>query len=66
MMNTVLDHFGEKVRTWKIDEEHFAFSAEVSVSTTFFAWVFQFGGKIKIMGPQYVLDTYQQLLSESL
>ena len=35
MMNTVLDHFGEKVKTRKIDEGHFSFVAEVSGSPTF-------------------------------
>ena len=66
MMNTVLDHFGEKVRTWKTDEEHFAFSAEVSVSPTFFAWVFQFGGKIQILGPQSVKDAYMSLVKNAI
>ncbi len=62
MMNTVLDHFGEKIKTSKTDEEHFSFTAEVSVSPTFFAWVFQFGGKIQIFGPQSVKDAYMSLV----
>lgn len=62
MMNTVLDHFGEKVKTKKTDESHFAFTAEVSVSPTFFAWVFQFGGKIQIFGPEYVKSAYRELM----
>ena len=61
MMNTVIDHFGEKVKTQKADQEHFQFTAEVSVSPTFFAWVFMFGGKIRILGPQSVKDMYIQL-----
>ncbi len=66
MMNTVLDHFGEKVKTRKIDEGHFSFAAEVSVSPTFFAWVFQFGGRIQIIGPEYVKDAYRELLRRSI
>ena len=66
MMNTVLDHFGEKVKTRKIDEGHFTFAAEVSVSPTFFAWVFQFGGKIKILGPQSVKDAYVELVKKAM
>lgn len=66
MMNTVLDHFGDKVKPIEADKEHFSFSAEVSVSPTFFAWVFQFGGKIQIKGPQYVIDSYHELLSKSV
>ena len=66
MMNTVLDHFGEKIKTSKTDEEHFSFTAEVSVSPTFFAWVFQFGGKIQIFGPQSVKDAYVELVKKAM
>lgn len=66
MMNTVLDHFGEKIKTRKVDERHFSFVAEVSVSPTFFAWVFQFGGKIKILGPQSVKDAYVELVKKAM
>ena len=65
MMNTVLDHFGEKVSSKKVDEKHFAITVEVSVSPTFFAWVFLFGGKIRILGPQTVIDAYRDLLRKS-
>ena len=66
MMNTVLDHFGEKSKTQKIDEGHFTFTAEVSVSPTFFAWVFQFGGKIQIIKPQNVIDAFHDLKRKSV
>ena len=66
MMNTVLDHFGEKVKVKKADEEHFTFTAEVSVSPTFFAWVFEFGGKIRILGPQSVKDAYGELIKKAI
>ena len=66
MMSTVLDHFGSKVKPKQIDKDHFAFSVEVSVSPTFFAWVFEFGGKIKIVNPQSVIDEYYELLKKSL
>ena len=66
MMNTVLDHFGDKVKTRKADDEHFAFTAEVSVSPTFFAWIFEFGGKIKIISPQSVKDAYGELVRKAM
>ena len=65
MMNTVLDHFGEKIKTHKTDEGHFKFTAEVSVSPTFFAWIFQFGGRIQILGPDAVIEEFQKLLSKN-
>ena len=66
MMNTVLDHFGDKVKPIEADKDHFLFTAEVSVSPTFFAWVFQFGGKIQILGPQSTLDTYRELIGKTI
>ena len=57
-MNSVLDHFGDKARTRLIDDTHFLLTAEVSLSPTFFAWVFQFGGKIQIQGPEEVIDEF--------
>ncbi len=66
MMNTVIDHFGDKVKTQKADEEHFHFAAEVSVSPTFFAWIFTFGGRITIVGPQSVKDAYAELVRKTM
>ena len=58
-MNTVIDHFGTKIRTEQVDEDHFLFQAEVSVSPVFFAWVFEFGGMIQIVGPQEVKEEFR-------
>ena len=65
-MNTVIDHFGTKVKTEQVEEDHFRFQAEVSVSPVFFAWVFEFGGMIKIVGPQEVKDAYTEQLRKQL
>ena len=66
MMSTVIDHFGDKIKTQKVDDEHFRFTAEVSVSPTFFAWIFTFGGKIKILGPQNVKDAYSEQIRKAI
>ena len=62
-MNTVIDHFGSKVKTKPVDENHFRFDAEVSVSPTFFSWIFEFGGMIRIEGPESVKEMYSEMLS---
>lgn len=63
-MNSVLDHFGEKAKTRQTDETHFELTAEVSLSPTFFAWVFQFGGKVKIQGPEEAIQRYRALTAK--
>lgn len=62
-MNSVIDHFGDKAKTKLVDDTHFLLTAEVSLSPTFFAWVFEFGGKVKIQTPQAAVNQYQQFLS---
>ena len=65
-MNTVIDHFGSKVKTKPADEDHFRFEAEVSVSPTFFSWIFEFGGMIRIEGPENVKAAYQRHAEKAL
>ena len=62
MMKVILDRFGETVETSPLDEQHFQAEAEVSVSRTFFAGVFQFCGDIELVGPQHVVEQYQSML----
>lgn len=66
MMNYIVDRFGDAVETSPIDYEHFAAVAEVSVSQTFFAWVFQFNGDIQIKSPELVVDRYKAMLTNAL
>ena len=61
-MNSVLDHFGENAKTRMVDDTHFLLTTEVSLSPTFFAWVFQFDGKVKIQGPVRVMDTFFSMI----
>ena len=64
-MNTVIDHFGSGVKTETVDGDHFRAVAEISLGPTFYAWVFEFGGKIKIAGPQAAKDGYAELLRKA-
>ena len=57
--------FGTKVKTKPVDKDHFLFDAEVSVSPTFFSWIFEFGGMIIIGGPENVLEKYSDMLSKA-
>ena len=65
-MNTVIDHFGSRVKTSIVDREHFRFDAEVSVSPTFFSWIFEFGGIIQIEGPESVKEAFRQYAKKTL
>ena len=58
--------FGTKVKTKPVDKDHFQFDAEVSVSPTFFSWIFEFGGMIKIVGPEHVKEAFLKMVQQVL
>ena len=66
MMDAVVDKFGRKVKTRVADEDHFTVTVELSTGPTFFAWVFNYGSKIKILSPQSVIDQYREQLSAAV
>jgi predicted DNA-binding transcriptional regulator YafY len=65
LMDSMIDRFGLAFETAVADEEHFIAEVEVSVSQTFFAWVFQFAGGIKILGPEPILKEYHDMLNHA-
>ncbi len=64
-MNTVIDHFGSKIRPRTVDDRHFRVTVEVSLSPTFYAWVFMFGGMIRIEGPEKAKNGFAALLEKA-
>lgn len=66
LMKSIVDRFGEDVQVRQADSEHFIATVEVSVSPTFFSWVFTFAGEIKILSPKSVADRYIEQLTDAL
>lgn len=61
LMRSIIDRFGEGVHTELVDDKHFRTIVEVAPSPPFFAWVFTFGGRIKITGPANVLQEMRDM-----
>lgn len=61
VMRSVIDRFGENVRTETVDEQHFRATVEVTPSPPFFSWVFTFSGKIRIVSPAAVLEEMRDM-----
>lgn len=59
LVNAVIDRFGKDVVIGKMDESSFYIWIKVAVSSTFFAWISQFGNKVKILSPEPVIDQYK-------
>ena len=66
MMNTIVDRFGNEVKTRRIDDQHFLAEAEVYLSPTFYSWIFAYEGAIAIASPQAIVDEYKSRLEEAI
>ena len=53
ILDQVIDRFGESVNIKINDDDTFDVKVPVSVTGTFFAWVFQFTGEMRIIKPEY-------------
>lgn len=66
LMKVIVDKFGEEVETVSLGSNCFKAIVDVSVSPTFFSWVFQFQNKISILAPYNVKDEYKNTLKAAL
>lgn len=62
VMDSLIDRFGEEVKTEAFDAEHFRAEVEIAVNNVFFSWVFGFEGKVRILSPEAVKENYKQMI----
>jgi len=65
-MDSMVDRFGEKVETKPVDNRRFRLKAEVAESSVFYAWIFGFGGKVKIEAPKDMKAAYLNMVNNAL
>ena len=65
MMKTIIDRFGEDVKTEIFDSRHFLAKVSVQASKTFYGWVFSMDGAIKITAPNEAAEAYRDMLNRS-
>ena len=68
ILDQVIDRFGEQTELKDISKhkKHFTVTVPVNLSTTFYAWVFQYVGKMKITAPEHVKNAYADYLQEAI
>ena len=66
VMKAVIDQFGMKVRTRKLDDSHFRATVKVCPGPNFYRWVFGWGGLMEIEGPEEIREEYRKLLLKEL
>lgn len=67
MADPIIDRFGQDVLMRPVaGEDAFDVTVKVSVSPVFLTWVMNFGGDIRIIGPQHVIDQQIELAKKTL
>lgn len=62
LMKYIIDRFGEDVTTMVNSEKTFIASVDVALSPTFYGWVFQFCGDIRIITPKKAVDEMMEMV----
>ena len=60
-MRSVIDRFGETVNTIPVDTKHFRAIVNVAPTPPFFAWIFTFGGAIRIEKPAAIQEKMREM-----
>lgn len=66
LMDAIIDRFGEDVTIYANDMESFRAVVNVAVSHVFYSWVFGFGGKVKIKGPEDIKEKYKVMVLNAM
>lgn len=64
MCGVFLDRFGKDISFHPVDENHSEFYVDVNVSQHFFGWLFGLGPKVKLVGPEEVVEELRAYVAE--
>ena len=62
LIEPVFDKFGETTPITQVDETTCTATVQVRVSPTFFGWLAQFGGRMKVISPESVIETFREYI----
>lgn len=65
VIDAIIDRFGTDVTIYACDMSTFRVIVRVAVSHIFFSWIFGFGGKVKIKGPENVKEKYKEQVQKA-
>ena len=66
LMKNLVDRFGESLPVKARDDGRFLTRVTVVPSATFFSWVFQYGGRVRIVAPASVRAAYERQLRAAM
>ena len=66
LMGVFVDRFGSDLAIVKVGEEKITVRFKAAVSPTFLSWLFQFGTRVKILTPEKLIKSMEEMLSDVL
>ena len=64
VMKGILDAFGMDIEVKRGPKGHFRTMVRACLSPTFYAWVFQWEGKVQIINPKVAVDAYEKMIKQ--
>lgn len=65
LIGVIIDRFGKDVMVIPAGEEYFRINVKVAISPQFFGWIFGLGGKVKILGPEHVVNRMKEEIKKA-
>lgn len=66
LVNVILDRFGQDTILIPDGDSHFTVTVRAVVSQQFFGWLFGLGPKVTLVGPEDLVNSYQERLNTAL
>jgi predicted DNA-binding transcriptional regulator YafY len=64
LLGVIYDKFGEDTKVIRSSDTSLVATVKVQISPTFWGWLFQFGGKMKLLSPESVIEEYNKCLKD--
>ena len=66
VVDSIIDRFGTDIEITAAATEKFKITVNVANSHIFYSWIFGFGGKVKILGPDAVKEEYLNMVKRAI
>lgn len=66
MIDYIYEKFGMDTKIRPCEDDSFTANVEVQLSPTFWGWLFQFTGQMRITAPEWVCDEYTEMLKKAI
>jgi len=66
LAGVIIDRFGKEASFIPADENHFTVNVDVHVSMQFLGWIISLGEKVKIIGPEAVVEQMNGIIDRMI